>query len=294
MGALRSADSMEAVLVRASLAAMAFALIGGAAAAQAPEAAPVAPAPTTAGVADPWERTNRKLYGIHQSIDRKALRPAAMGYKAAVPNQMRKGLRNAIHNVSEPVVIFNYVLQARFGRAVRSFTRFTGNSVFGLGGFIDLAGKTGLPRDDTDFGATLARYGVKPGPYVFVPLVGPSTKRDLFGKGVDIALDPFAWIAFPGRFVMNTSRIVVGGLDTRVEVDGTLQQIDSMATDSYATLRSLYLQNRQSELGGGVIDLNALPDFDDPGAPLDPASGPAQDSAPQPPPEPSDAPAPAN
>lgn len=296
MHARRQADSMEAVLVRAYLGVAAAVLIGGAAAAQTPapatpSAADAAAAPAqaeamnqiaaaTSPAADPWERTNRKFYGIHQSIDRAALRPAALGYKKSLPSQARKGLRNAIQNVAEPVVIINYIFQLRFGRAARSFTRFAGNSTVGIGGFIDIAGKTGLPHEDNDFGMTLAHYGAKSGPYIFLPLVGPSTQRDLAGKTVDIFLDPFTWIAFPGRFVMNTSRILVGGLDTRAEYDPILVQIESTATDPYATLRSLYLQNRQSQVGGGEIDLNALPDFDDPGA------APAGDSAPQPAPPP--------
>ncbi len=187
---------------------------------------------------------------------------------------MRTGLRNAISNVGEPIVIVNYILQAKLGAAARSFTRFVGNSVFGIGGFVDLAGKSGLPHTDTDFGVTLARYGVKSGPYVFVPLLGPSTTRDLAGKTVDIFTDPFTWIYFPGRIYMTVTRVGVGGIDLRAEYDTTLEQIDSTATDPYATLRSLYLQNRQSTIGGGQIDLQALPDFDDPGAAPAPAAAP--------------------
>ncbi|MEO6340011.1 MAG: VacJ family lipoprotein [Caulobacteraceae bacterium] len=264
-------------MFRASLMATAFSLAAGAALAQ-PAAPPTAAeqasqtkamadiASSTSASADPWEHTNRKLYGIHQSIDHAALGPIARGYKSAVPSPARTGLRNAIGNAGEPIVIVNYILQAKLGSAARSFTRFVGNSVFGIGGFIDLAGKTGLPHTDNDFGVTLARYGVKSGPYVFVPLLGPSTTRDLAGKTVDIFTDPFTWIYFPGRIYMTVTRVGVGGIDLRAEFDQTLEQIDSTATDPYATLRSLYLQNRQSTIGGGQIDLQALPDFDDPGA----------------------------
>ena len=231
-------------------------------------------ASSTPASADPWEHTNRKLYGIHQSIDHAALGPLARGYKAAVPSPARTGLRNAISNVGEPIVIVNYILQARLGSAAKSFTRFVGNSVFGIGGLIDLAGKTGLPHTDNDFGVTLARYGVKSGPYVFIPLMGPSTTRDVTGRVVDIFTDPFTWIYFPGRIYMTVTRIGVGGIDMRAEFDQTLEQIDSTATDPYATLRSLYLQNRQSTIGGGQIDLQALPDFDDPGAAPAPAAAP--------------------
>jgi phospholipid-binding lipoprotein MlaA len=263
---------MEIVLVRTSVIAAALALTAGSAFAQTPTA-PANP--------DPWERTNRKFYNFHQSIDRAALRPAALGYRKAVPSPLRTGLRNAISNVGEPVVFANDVLQLRFGRAARTFTRFVGNSTIGIGGFVDIAGKTGLPHRDNGFGATLARYGAKPGPYLFIPLAGPSTRRDAFGAVVDIFTDPFTWVRFPGRFAMNTTRIVVGGLDKRAEFDQQLETINATATDPYATLRSLYLQNRQATLDGGEVNVEALPDFDDPGAgAAPPADAPAEPTPP--------------
>lgn len=259
--------------------AAAFALLAGSAFAQAP--APKNP--------DPWERTNRKFFNLHQKIDRAALRPAALGYKSAVPRPLRTGLRNAIRNLTEPVVFVNDVLQAKPGRAARTFTRFVGNSVFGIAGLWDIAGKTGLPHRDNGFGLTMARYGVKPGPYVFIPLMGPSTQRDVVGSGVDFATDPFTWIKVPGRVIFGATRVVVGGLDTRAELDPQLEQINSTATDPYATLRSLYLQNRQASVDEGEVNLEALPDFDDPGA--DAAASPA-DSNPANPPPPAYAPRP--
>jgi phospholipid-binding lipoprotein MlaA len=268
---------MERVLVRTSIIAAALALgVAGSALAQSPAPA-AAPDPAFATKnPDPWERTNRKLYNFHQGIDRAALRPAALGYKKAVPSPLRTGLRNAIRNLGEPVVFVNDILQAKPGRAARTFTRFVGNSTIGIGGFVDVAGKTGLPHRDNGFGITLGRYGVKPGAYLFIPLVGPSTQRDAVGSVVDIATDPFTWIRFPGRFVMNTSRIVIGGLDTRAEFDQQLETINSTATDPYATLRSLYLQNRQATIAGGKVDVEALPDFDDPGEGAAPDATPAQ------------------
>lgn len=258
-------------MVRTMIAAAAFAMLAGSALAQASEP----------GNPDPWERTNRKSFNIHQSIDRAALRPAAMGYKSAVPRPVRSGLRNAFRNLTEPVVFANDVLQARPGRAARTFTRFVGNSVFGVAGLWDIAGKTGLPYRDNGFGLTLARYGVKPGAYIFIPLVGPSTQRDIVGSGVDILTDPFTWVRFRGQFAFGATRVVVRGLDARAELDSQLETINSTATDPYATLRSLYLQNRQAKVNEGKVDLEALPDFDDPGeGSTPPADAPPADPAP--------------
>ena len=218
---------------------------------------------------DPFEGANRQGYAIHQFLDRTFLRPAAKMYQALVPSPIRTGLRHVISNMGEPGVMANDLLQGHPVRAGKTLTRFVANTTIGVGGLFDVSTPAGLPHHDNGFGDTLGRYGAGPGPYLFVPLVGPSTVRDLLGHTVDVAADPLFWTQFRQRTLVIDTRTVVGGLDERGQADPQLKAIDAMSTDGYATLRSLYLQNRAAEIaditsggaGGGEL---ILPDFDDP------------------------------
>ena len=226
---------------------------------------PTAPAPPS-GVAvgpnpDPYEGLNRKSYALFQYLDRHAIRPASVFYAHAVPKVARTGLHNAIQNVGEPVIFFNDLLQLHPKAAGQTLGRFAVNSTFGIAGLGDPATKAGLPYHQNGFGTTLGRYGVPPGPFLFIPVIGPSDVRDALGSGVDTLSDPLTWINYTGRWAVGASRTVVSGLDTRANADPQLKQIDAMATDPYATLRSLYLQNRQAEITGGQVNVNDLPDF---------------------------------
>ncbi len=239
--------------------------LGGSTAAAPGVVNPTAPAPVS-GVAigpnpDPYEALNRKSYALFRFLDRKAIRPASVFYAHAVPHVVRHGLHNAIQNVGEPVIFFNDVLQLHPVAAGQTLGRFAINSSLGLGGLGDPATHSGLPYHQNGFGTTLGRYGVPAGPYVFIPVLGPSDIRDLVGDGVDALSDPLTWIRYTGRWEVGAARTVVGGLDTRANADPQLKQIDSMATDPYATVRSLYLQNRQAQITGGQVNVNDLPDF---------------------------------
>jgi phospholipid-binding lipoprotein MlaA len=227
---------------------------------------------------DPFEGANRHGYAIHQFIDRIILRPAARTYQALVPKPIRTGLRQVISNMEEPGVLANDLLQGHPVRAAKTLTRFVANSTVGIGGLFDVAAHAGLPHHDNGFGDTFGRYGAGPGPYLFIPMVGPSTVRDLLGRVADITTDPFTWARFRQRTMVIDTRTLVGGLDQRGEADAQLKAIDAMSTDSYASLRSLYLQDRAAEIAdvttGGEAAEPALPDFDDP-APADaPQLGP--------------------
>ena len=234
------------------------------AAADTPPAAEPAASGQTNG--DPWERTNRAVYRFDQSLDRVAIRPAAMGYQKIVPGPLRNIIRNFLDNIHEPIIIANDILQLRLKRAVGSTVRFVANSTLGIGGMFDVATGAGLPHHDNSFGATLGRYGVHPGPYIYLPIAGPSTLRSLIGTGVDTALDPLYWAKYANKGTITISRAVVNGLDTRARVDASLTALTSDATDPYATLRSVYLQNLQNLVNGDNGPVGSLPDFDDPGA----------------------------
>ncbi len=203
---------------------------------------------------DPWEKVNRRFYKVNKAIDGAVLRPAAMAYEKVMPNPIRKGLHNFLANLGEPMVFINDILQLKIAKGAKTVVRFATNSTFGVGGLMDPATKGGFKHHDNNFGITLARYGVPEGPYLFLPVLGPSTLRDLVGSGVSLAANPFVFAKFSGAGVINTSKTLVAGLDERAEADPDLKAIDEMGTDSYATMRSLYLQNQRAEIDGGQVE----------------------------------------
>jgi phospholipid-binding lipoprotein MlaA len=227
-------------------------------------------------VEDPFEALNRRGYAINRAIDRAVLRPLALGYAHGTPGFLQKALHNLIVLLSEPVVFGNDVLQLRIARAAGTFTRFATNATVGIGGLFDPATKWGIPHHNNGFGTTLGRYGVKPGPYVFVPLLGPSNFRDLIGQAVDLYSDPINQVHYQGRKDVTAGVWVVGGIDQRANAEADLEQIEQMGTDPYATMRSLFMQNREAEIHPGRgVDIENLPSFDEtPSAPA-PAAPPA-------------------
>jgi phospholipid-binding lipoprotein MlaA len=231
---------------------MALAVLGG-----------VAPAHAAAGVNDPFERFNRRGFAIQMSLTRRGLGIIGILYRALTPGPIGKAIHHMLVNLSEPVVFINDMLQLRPARAGAAAVRFVANSTVGIGGTIDVTGATGLPHHLSSFGDTLGRYGVHPGPYLFIPLIGPSSVRDLFGNVVDDAIDPLHFVQYPHRQVVSISVTVVGGLDQLVRSESDLRALLSNAADPYATLRSTYLQYRQAEVSGQTEVPTVLPDLDD-------------------------------
>ena len=230
-----------------------FALASGGAAAAQPSSA------RTPG--DPLEPLNRGLYAVHRVLDRVVIRPVMLVYVGVLPTPVRAGLSNVAGNLGEPITFVNDVLQVRPRRAGRTLTRFATNSTIGLGGVFDLAKDAGFPRRPSDFGQTLAVYGVGPGPFLFIPGLGPSSVRDMTGRVVDSFADPVNMVHFDGDTAVRIGRPVVTGLELRHVFDADIQALDTTATDPYVTLRSAYLQNRQSFVREGVVDVEALPSF---------------------------------
>ena len=225
---------------------------------------------------DPFENTNRRFYAAAMSANRNYVRPVAHLYGALAPGAIGRAIHNFITNLSEPVVVGNDLLQLRLRRAGDDFARLVTNSTFGVGGLFDVAAGQGLPHRENDFGVTLGRWGVGPGPYLFLPLLGPSTVRDAIGKGADLALTPFTFVRFPGRLTLLYSTEAVGVLDTALESEPELQAATADAADPYATIRSDYLQSREALIRGDAAPV--LPPLDDPSpspAASPPAPGPA-------------------
>jgi phospholipid-binding lipoprotein MlaA len=212
---------------------------------------------------DPWEPVNRKIYGLNGVIDRGALRPLAMAYRRWLPRPIRNGLHNAVRNLDEPDIALNDILQGRLSRAGVATVRFVTNSIVGVGGLFDVARHAKLAHHDNDFGITLGRYHLGAGPYLYLPIRGPSNLRDTIGIGVDFVLDPVGWARFAGASTMRTGQAVIGGLDTRAGVDDSLREVQDTSIDPYATLRSFYQQIRASEIHGGPVELDSASDFPD-------------------------------
>jgi phospholipid-binding lipoprotein MlaA len=221
---------------------------------------------------DPLEKFNRSMFRIHMKLDRAVLRPAAMGYQHAVPRPVRSGIRHFFSNLNEPIVFANFVLQLKPKSAVRTLVRFLINSTVGVGGLVDVAKSKAveLPHQPNSFGDTLGFYGVKPGPYLFLPLMGPSDFRDFAGAQLDglalpnIVGDPFDDLDYV------VTKAVLTGLDLRAESDADLHALLDDALDPYATLRSVYLQDRAGEIaalkGKGATDVSMPGDLQDPAA----------------------------
>ncbi|GAA4781018.1 VacJ family lipoprotein [Stakelama sediminis] len=200
------------------------------------------------GQNDPLEGFNRTMFGIQMGLDKVLIRPLAMAYKTVVPKPVRSGLRNFFRNLTEPLAFLNDLLQLRFKRAAETFGRFAINTVLGIGGFLDVATPEGVPHHDNSFGDTLAYYGIGPGPYLFLPFVGPTTLRDLLSSPADGAVLPVL-IGTPfDRAEYQIPKAVITGLDQRAESDADLKALYRSAVDPYATLRSVYLQNRAAEV----------------------------------------------
>lgn len=202
---------------------------------------------------DPFEPTNREIFSFNMWLDRNAIKPVAIAYRDYIPELGRKGIRNALTNINEPVVFANNLLQGQFTRAATTFTRFVVNTMFGLGGLIDVAKNEGVEKQSGDFGQTLWAYGVPDGPFLMLPVLGPSNPRDGVGMGADTFLSPYGYImdAGPSNW-FGFGRFVVDGIDTRASVLDELDSIERTSLDFYASIRSLWRQKRAKDLNNGV------------------------------------------
>ncbi|CAH2599504.1 VacJ family lipoprotein [Rhodovastum atsumiense] len=207
---------------------------------------------------DPLEPTNRVFYAVNNGLDTVILRPLALGYRYVVPEVVRTHTRNVLSNISSPVTLFNDMLQARPRRAGDTLMRFLVNTTAGVGGVFDVATDWGWPAHDSDAGMTLAMWGLPEGPFLFLPVLGPSSPRDATGFGADLVMDPTFWVG-RGDVVtaLGWTRFSLNAIDTRASVLDDLDKIKAQALDPYATFRSLYRQHRQSQIEDARADERA-------------------------------------
>ena len=198
---------------------------------------------------DPLEPTNRVFYKVNDALDTAILKPVAQGYRYAVPQPVRTGVHNVLANLGSPVLLTADVLQGKPRRAGDVTMRFLINSTIGVAGIFDVADSWGYPAHDNDSGVTLANRGVPSGPFLFLPILGPSNPRDAVGFGVDIAADPGTWVG-SGVAVQAAgwSKTGANAVDQRERVLDPLDQIKKTALDPYATIRSLYRQHREAQI----------------------------------------------
>ncbi|MDD8023011.1 MAG: VacJ family lipoprotein [Paracoccaceae bacterium] len=198
----------------------------------------------TQGINDPYEADNRAMHEFNKKID------SALFKDASLPDPVLRPLVNVGGNLGLPSKIVNSLLQGRLEPAGQNFFRLVLNSTLGVAGIFDVAQSFGLPEVDTDFGETLYVWGMGEGPYMELPLLGPSTERDALGRVVDIALDPVG-LALSGHDARVATAFTLGSkVGDRLRFGGVIDSVLYESADSYAQSRLLYLQSRRHQLSG--------------------------------------------
>lgn len=194
---------------------------------------------------DPLEPMNRYFFEVNRGLDQLVLQPASAMYNAALPNPVQDSIRAFLNNLRTPIILTNDLLQGEGERAYITFSRFMVNTSIGLLGVFDVATEIGIEYHDEDFGQTMAVAGVRTGPYLVVPLIGPSNPRDLVGRVVDFAFDPLTYAA---SFEVRAGRMAVDTVDTRHRSREVIEALEEGSIDFYATVRDAWRQRREDEI----------------------------------------------
>jgi phospholipid-binding lipoprotein MlaA len=191
---------------------------------------------------DPFEPMNRGLYQVHDAVDTAIMKPAIQMYIDVVPEPIRQAVSNVFNNVDDMISVVNDLLQGKLDKFGNDMGRVMLNTVWGVGGMFDLASMVGIERGNEDFGQTFGVWGFDQGPYLFVPIFGPTTFRDGAGWIARIAVGPVGYIPdVPVRNVLYGA----GAVDLRAQAVGTSQLVDTAAIDRYLFIRNAYLQRRR-------------------------------------------------
>jgi phospholipid-binding lipoprotein MlaA len=217
-------------------------------------------------ISDPFESTNRAVFSFNTAVDKAIIHPVAKGYNKVVPEPARTGVENVLRNLKSPVTFANQALQGDVEGAGNVLVRAVVNTLIGVGGLFDVAGSEGIAYEPEDFGQTLAKWGVGHGPYLVVPIIGPSSLRDYVGYAVDSFADPLRWYLFNvDKEGLYYGKLGVEYLSLRASLVDVLEELEKSSIDYYAATRSAYYQHREalvndqdSELGGGGAD---IPDY---------------------------------
>ena len=190
---------------------------------------------------DPWESLNRGVFSFNQTVDRAVLKPLAETYQLLTPAVVDRSVTSFFSNINDVVVVANDLLQLKIEQAISDLGRIVANSTFGLLGLFDVATTLGMEKHDEDFGQTLGYWGIDTGPYLVLPLLGPSNVRDTFGWAGDIAVSPLTDVESPVRGWLVALRVV----DTRADLLSASRIAETAALDEYVFLRDVYLQRRR-------------------------------------------------
>ena len=228
-----------------------------------------ASAPGTTSDNDPYEAFNRDVLAFNLGLDKYVLEPVAKAYIAVTPQFGREGVSNFLSNLNSPVVLVNDVLQGKPGRALDTTYRFAINTTIGVAGLWDAAEYFGLEGHDEDFGQTLATWGVDSGPYLVLPVIGPSNPRDFTGLVVDRAFEPLTWTEFASDEDLDDDlRLglgILGAINGRAQAQGAIETLKEQP-EPYVALKRAYLAQRDNAINDGQNEQDPyedLPDFDD-------------------------------
>jgi phospholipid-binding lipoprotein MlaA len=245
---------------------------------------------------DPWENWNRKVFNFNEGLDDAVLKPVATFYSDVVPQPVRRSVTNFFNNFSDAWSAINNMLQGKFALGFEDATRVGANTLFGLGGILDVASEMGLEHHYEDFGQTLGRYGVGAGAYVVLPILGPSTVRDTAATPLDRLASPPALFDGTGTQIGFTLLQII---NTRSDLLGATRVIDDISLDKYTFIRDAYLQRRRSLVFDGDVPETPEPPDEGASAPAGAASGnaappaAAKPASAPPPSSPASAPSPA-
>ena len=205
-----------------------------------------ASAPATPSASDPLGGYNRAMFAINEKVDQAVVRPVAVEYRKITPSPVRRGVGNFFGNMTDAWSAANDLMQLHFGQAAPDILRVEVNTVFGVFGLIDIASEMGLYRHPNDFGLTLARWGVGSGPYIVLPLFGPSTLRDATGTVVHAVYDPSLQLS--NNTQTRDAMLVLNTVNQRANLLSTTDLLQQIALDPYLFTRDAYLQRRRAQV----------------------------------------------
>jgi phospholipid-binding lipoprotein MlaA len=218
-----------------------------------------------AAIDDPLESGNRVVFDVNDFLERLLIKPLTEAYRFAVPDYMRERIANVLANMGEPVIFANNMMQGEASNGGVTAERFLINTTVGVAGIFEVASDWGLPKQSGDFGQTLSVWGINGGPYLVLPLFGPSNFRDAIGLGVDMVMSPWQWLAgIGGQGMQNRVTYSEFAADGLTRSDQSMDDLDALkegSLDFYAEMRSVYKQYRDKQLG--IQDNKVQPKFED-------------------------------
>ena len=204
---------------------------------------------------DPYEPFNRAVLDFNMALDKAILRPVASVYLEVLPEPLQNSVHNFLDNLRSPVIFANDLFQGDLNRAGTTLARFAMNSTVGILGLFDVATEAGMKKHDEDFGQTLATWEVKSGPYLVLPIFGPSNSRDSVGLLTDILIDPFTWFT---SHEFRVGRAIGTAVDKRARNFDQINDLEKNSLDFYSAVRSLYRQKRRDQIHNGAPAKNTM------------------------------------